>query len=34
MIFERGGLAMWVEAGSQTLRRVDGAGEPTRQLSA
>src|SRR5215468_6725456 len=27
------GLAMWVEAGSQTLRRVDGTGEPTRRLS-
>ncbi|MEV4535008.1 DUF402 domain-containing protein [Asanoa sp. NPDC049518] len=27
------GLAMWVEAGSQTLRRVDAAGRPTRHLS-
>lgn len=27
------GLALWVDAGSQTLRRVDAAGQPTRQLS-
>lgn len=27
------GLALWIEAGSQTLRRVDGTGEPTRRLS-
>ncbi|SNT53717.1 hypothetical protein SAMN05421812_108294 [Asanoa hainanensis] len=27
------GLAMWVDAGSQKLGRVDGAGRPTRPLS-
>jgi hypothetical protein len=27
------GLALWVEAGSQAMRRVDTAGEPTRALS-
>ncbi|GIF53953.1 DUF402 domain-containing protein [Asanoa iriomotensis] len=27
------GLALWIEAGSQTLRRVDLAGRPTRELS-
>jgi hypothetical protein len=27
------GLAMWVDAGSQKLRRVDLAGQPTRSLS-
>ncbi len=27
------GLALWIEAGSQAMRRVDGAGQPTRQLS-
>src|SRR5262245_54994673 len=27
------GLALWVEAGSQTMRRVDGAGRSTRNLS-
>ncbi|WP_412543193.1 DUF402 domain-containing protein [Longispora sp. K20-0274] len=27
------GLALWVDAGSQTLHRVDAAGQPTRRLS-
>jgi hypothetical protein len=27
------GLALWIEAGSQVMRRVDGTGQPTRQLS-
>ncbi|MGY0006065.1 hypothetical protein [Micromonospora sp. I033] len=27
------GLALWIEAGSQAMRRVDGAGQPTRRLS-
>ena len=27
------GLALWIEAGSQAMRRVDTAGQPTRSLS-
>lgn len=27
------GLALWIEAGSQAMRRVDTAGQPTRRLS-